>query len=620
LPPTPITLARAALLVPALAVFLLPGWILGRVLRTPFAAVTAFLGSAALAFNLILLLDALRVPLEASLVAGTFLVVTLALALWAKRRAVPLSPGWQVPALPVGGEWLWVIPPALALVSIAARGLVEPLAGYDNSFRWDYLARLMVTHHSLASYPPMRMEDFDLYPWCDGIPPLVPFLNFLTYSAAGSLAPGLITLRPVCEFLLLAALAFRFACDLWGRGAGLAAVAVLGSCTLLIWGLAIEQETGLTAIGLLAMVYFLRRPKAGEGEESSVAWAGVAAGIGAISREYGLYFVILGGLVLGLGGRARSLPRFLIAAAAVAAPWYVRNWVKTGNPVYPAMGAVFPTNALHVELMGNIASFMGYGSSPVPLGVVLGIVLATSGAAWVLGLAGLVRLRFRAPAIASAVVLVTVLWLWSMPQTAAGWPYSTRVLLPALALGSVLSGWVGTLGVRSRFAAAILIALLSVDSARRAWLLPDFPFTTPWSLSFDEWRMARAQDDLLRRRNIWPVLTHVAGDRFMVVDDPQPFVAAIAAGGHPTPLMSPRAAALFDPSLTLPEAVRRLRSLGVRFVTISNGNPVINKLIRRHATLSQLADDYAPVMEFRGLLIFDLEYLAPKPVAAGLGP
>jgi hypothetical protein len=142
-----------------------------------------------------------------------------------------------MPSLPTGMAWLWLAPALLALASIAARTLLEPLAGYDNSFRWDYLARLVLSHRSLNFYPPVRMADFDLYSWCDGIPPLVPFLNFMVYSAAGTAAPGLISIRALAEFLLLAALTYKFSREVWGEGAGWPALAVLGSCTLLVWGL-----------------------------------------------------------------------------------------------------------------------------------------------------------------------------------------------------------------------------------------------------------------------------------------------------------------------------------------------------------------------------------------------
>lgn len=574
---------------------------------------TSFLGSAALAFNLILVLDAFHLPLSIWNVGMAFVILTGFLILWAMRAEAPLSISRGSFALPDGIEWIWLIPPVLALASIAARSVIEPLNGYDNLFRWDYLAHLILRHRSLASYPPVSMSDFDLYSWCDGIPPLASFLNFIIYGAAGSEEPALIAVRAVSEFVLLAGLAFRFGRELWGTGAGWAAIAVLGSCTLLVWGLGIEQETGLTAISLVATVYFLRKSPANGGENRYfVPWAGVAAGVGAISREYGLYFIILGAVLLLMGRRGRSLLRFLLPAACVAAPWYIRNWIKTGNPVFPALGTIFPTNPVHVEIMNDIANFMSYRTSPVPMSSVPWILLAISGAVWLLALFGIARLRLRERGIILAMGLVVAIWVWSMPKTAAGWCYSMRVLLPALVLGSILASWIGTTGRRVRIGMGVLLGLLAVDSARRAWMLPDDPYTTPWSLSFDEWRIFRAQDQSQRRHNIWPVLVNAAAGRYIVVDSPQTFISILDANGHPTPLTSPRVASLFDPLLSVAQAVQRLRELNVRFLTFSVGNPVVNKLVRRHIVLRNLADGYVPVANLKGLLIFDLEYMDRK--------
>jgi hypothetical protein len=490
------------------------------------------------------------------------------------------------------------------------------LIGYGNSFRWDYLARLILNHHTLACYPPVRMADFDLYSWCDGIPPLVPFLNFLIYAAAGSDAGGLISIRAVSEFVLLAALTFRFARDLWGEGAGWPSLAVLGSCTLLVWGLTIEQETGLTAISLVAMVFFLQKPRSVEEEGLfSIFWAAVAAGVGAISREYGLYFVILGALLIWFGGRGRNILRFLVPAMCIASPWYIRNWIKTGNPVYPALGRIFPTNSVHVEIMKDISNFMSFRTSPIPLSSAPWILLAISGAVWILGLAGIIRLKFRTRGILSGILLIMAVWFWSIPLTAAGLTYSMRVLLPAIALGSVTAGWIVSPAISIRTVFAVLLGLISLDSARRAWLLPDDPFATPWPFSFDEWRIFRAQDMLLKQRNIWPVLVKAAAGGCIVVDSPQPFLAIIAAGGHATPLTSPRAAPAFDPTFSVEQAIQRLRALNVRFLTFSVSNPVVNKLVQRHSTFRELAQNYEPAANLNGLLIFDLEFLSRKSTA-----
>jgi hypothetical protein len=152
-----------------------------------------------------------------------------------------------------------------------------------------------------------------------------------------------------------------------------------------------------------------------------------------------------------------------------------------------------------------------------------------------------------------------------------------------------------------------------VDAARRSWLLPDDPTTTPWTLSFAEWRMFRDQDRPRPGAEVWTILAGAAADRYIVVDNPQPFVTLTALGAHPTPLESPRFAAAFDPSLSVDEVVGRLRALRVRFVTFSVRNPVVKKLVERHKTLRTLAEGYRPAANLGGLLVFDLEFMSRRP-------
>ncbi len=178
-----------------------------------------------------------------------------------------------------------------------------------------------------------------------------------------------------------------------------------------------------------------------------------------------------------------------------------------------------------------------------------------------------------------------------------------------------LCGWIGTTGGWVRTAWAQLLALASVDSARRAWLLPDLALSTPRTLSFSEWRQLHAENSPHSGGNIWEILAKVAGDRFIVVDSPGTHVGVTAAGGHATPFESPRFAPALDPSLSVEEAMGRLRAAHIRFVMFSVRNPVINKFIQRHPTLRRLASDYEPVANLHGLMIFDLEFLSRKQAA-----
>jgi hypothetical protein len=74
--------------------------------------------------------------------------------------------------------------------------------------------------------------------------------------------------------------------------------------------------------------------------------AGVVAGCGMTVKMQGLVtYGLLGLVVAAWGWRARApwrpLLAYAILAPLVAAPWYVKSWVLTGNPVYPFAYGLF---------------------------------------------------------------------------------------------------------------------------------------------------------------------------------------------------------------------------------------------------------------------------------------
>jgi len=90
---------------------------------------------------------------------------------------------------------------------------------------------------------------------------------------------------------------------------------------------------------VLAALYALYRAhRAGSGNEGFVVLAGLAAGL-ALSIKYTAMALPVAGVVSLLLGnhrtRWRSVGVFLLWTLGVAAPWYVRNAVYMGNPVFP---------------------------------------------------------------------------------------------------------------------------------------------------------------------------------------------------------------------------------------------------------------------------------------------
>src|SRR5690606_27064692 len=81
-------------------------------------------------------------------------------------------------------------------------------------------------------------------------------------------------------------------------------------------------------------------------------WAGVAAGAGALAREYGIAFVGFGALTLFTrqGLTPRHWVEYFVASSVTALPWYMRNWIVTGNPLYShTLGGLFPGNPVNSE-------------------------------------------------------------------------------------------------------------------------------------------------------------------------------------------------------------------------------------------------------------------------------
>jgi hypothetical protein len=154
-------------------------------------------------------------------------------------------------------------------------------------------------------------------------------------------------------------------------GGVLAAAVLLGIPIFPIWGTLAYADMGWALFEFL-MVFAVVRWSSLD-EPGWLVLGGLFAGLAASTKYLGLAGLLSGVALVALGGGtagARSLPRslarFTLPALAVCAPWYLRNAILLGDPVYPFLsggGETWGEGRLSL-LLTYLHSF-GAGTSPV---------------------------------------------------------------------------------------------------------------------------------------------------------------------------------------------------------------------------------------------------------------
>jgi hypothetical protein len=579
----------------------LPGFLFARYTRQPIPWATAFPLSLVLLFHAVFWLGILHVPLTLWTVLPIPLAVAAIFGFLLRRNAPEAAKSGSAKHIPTRNLWdrILLFATAIPVIALFARSAVSPLIGFDTRFRWDFLARKILTLGNFSFYPPLTPADFRTYFYVDGIPPMVSFTHWWMYVSAGQYMPILIALFVTVQYVCTLAFTHRAAKALYGSRAGLLAAAVLAASPLFFRSVVLGQETGLTALSIAAMLCFLLTATEANAVAAMIS-AGLAAALCALSREYGWIALVCGVIVLFWRRESRKhIAMFAAAALAAALPWYVRSAILTGNPMYSLSLDGFPVNPIHAAIMEQYKSILGLHLWTSATWSALAWLLVTYAAFQILaGIpGGLARFRERGYLLVIAVILSAV-WIQSVGYTSGGAVISTRVLSPMVVVLSItaaglLAPWTER---RPRYIAIVAgIIVLQLWTAAHGALYP----TPPGDIPVGAWSRNVFQD-------VAPETEFQVADRFAaavphgtrVLTDSAHLHAALQEKGiDVVPVWSPEVRFIFSDNPD--DAERHLRDLHIETVAyyprsintlyLDRASPFYKALPRRWRPRAQVA-------------------------------
>ena len=580
-------------LILALLGLFLPGWLLARSLRMPAAWAAAMPLSALVICQSVVVLACLGWRIEFWRVAAVLALVSAVAAAaaagrwqdWAaEARAAVVSLRGRVRDRQVAVLAGFV---ATIVAVFAVRVTLWPLSGWDTFWRWEWLARLLLEEGSLAHYPPVTAEDFAVYPYPDGIPPLVSGVYWWLYAGLGVAVPRVTAVAVVAEYVSLLGLVHAAAERLSGRGTGWLAAAAAAATPLLTGSVAIGQETGFTALAVAGQILCGLAARETPSWRLAVA-CGLFAALGGLARDYGPALGVCGVMLLAQSPATRRLVPVFVLAAATAGLWYARSWALTGNPVYSTPTPLgLPANPVHALILESYKQSLGLTRQGWAAARTIAEAVAYGGlATLLLGLAGLCRTGRAAWPLMATVGIVIGLWAWSVGYTAGGVWYSLRVLSPAwtvlavlvpagvagipsaagTARGSAVAATGFAMAVAAGLLALVAMAIYPIDIARVAGA-PDLGLVAalPAMSRTDPIEECPDMLEMLMRLEAAPVpacrlLTDSAYVPLALRRAESRFEAVI--------VWSPEVAFLFDPRVAAEEAQARLHALGIRLALI----------------------------------------------------
>ena len=447
-----------------------------------------------------------RVP-----VAVVALVAGLALAAAALVRDRP-TPRTLARAAGSAALALVVTTQALALIAALAPPTAKDTVLYHFALPKAYLAAGggVEVPYNIAGYYPLGVELHAVWAMLLGAP---------MGARVGEAAAGA-TLFLFAPLLVMVVYAWARERGLDRAGAGAAALMVAWVPTAYDVAASAYVDLALAAYTAMAVRAFGRWWTTLDARH--LVWITIGMG-GALSIKLSAAFVILPlallALLRSLKGSSPGPGTAVIAGSAIvslglgvalAAPWYARNWIRTGSPLFPFYLGIWPAQApgwdlersqlyeTLFSLYGNTQTGLDYLLTPLRLAVaaqpdqppfydgVLGIAVAFALPllAWALWMRRL-DVELRLSVLVSACLFV--FWLFSSQQL--------RYLLPALPGLAVASAAAGAAlgGARGRALRGLLLAAAALG----------VPVALAWFLTLDPARVVlggEGRADFLRRR------------------------------------------------------------------------------------------------------------------------
>jgi 4-amino-4-deoxy-L-arabinose transferase-like glycosyltransferase len=279
----------------------------------------------------------------------------------------PAAPGdlRGTPRVPSRAHWL-LLPPLLALLGALFVRATSPALAWDANVYHLTLPRLYLEH---GGFRPVEMSAYANWP-------LAVELLFALGMLVGDYVLAKLVHFTLGLFLLLAMwVTLRSERGVFAAGLGVALL-MINPVVLDQWPVA-YVDIALALFVYCGFALTWRAARTHERARGVLLLAGVSCGLAAGTKLTGALAVpCLGALYVLHAARARGLSRALgdagmllaAPALALAAPWYLKSALYTGNPVYPLLHGVFGGPDWSAELGRQLMAWqrgIGFGREPL---------------------------------------------------------------------------------------------------------------------------------------------------------------------------------------------------------------------------------------------------------------